>query len=92
MYSKDAFKRTAMKKENGSFYVLTIAQDFVSQNSTKELPMNDRVRTSISRLIDDMSTPQDDSEKDGAMWKPSATKMAEMEQKYASTDPGTLTG
>lgn len=54
--------------------------------------MNDRVRTSISRLIDDMSTPQDDSEKDGAIWKPSATKLAEMEQKYACADPGSVKG
>lgn len=54
--------------------------------------MNDRVRTSISRLIDDMSTPQDDVENDSAMWKPSATKLAEMELKYASTDPGSVKG
>lgn len=39
-----------------------------------------------------MSTPQDDVENDSAMWKPSATKLAEMELKYASTDPGSVKG
>lgn len=46
--------------------------------------MDSHIRSSISRLICDMSAQQEDVSKNCSLWKPSAAKLADMELKYAS--------
>eukprot|EP01032_Pedospumella_encystans_P023014 gene23014-26067_t len=52
--------------------------------------MNAQARTSISRLIDNLSTPQDDDQTNGATWKPTAAKLVDLELKYTSPPAAAL--
>lgn len=54
--------------------------------------MNAQARTSISRLIDDLSTPQDDDQTGGVVWKPTAAKLVDLELKYTSPPAAALSG
>jgi len=54
--------------------------------------MNAQARTSISRLIDDLSTPQDDDQTGGVVWKPTAAKLVDLELKYTSPPAASLSG
>ncbi len=54
--------------------------------------MNAQARMSISRLIDDLSTPQDDDQTGGVVWKPTAAKLVDLELMYTSPPAAALSG